>query len=220
VKILEKYVSLAEAERAIEAHPLVSRARVESYGDSVQRLGALVVLSPEGRSALAASSCSEIASRLRRDLLPSVGELAFPRRMRFVRELPVNEQGKTTAAAARAALAQWCQEPVVLEWSSTDAGLSAKLVFPPDLECFKGHFPGCPILPGVAQLYFLRHFARQAFADYPEVATFRRLKFQKIVMPGRELRLEVSRRGDGGFAFSLSSASGACSSGIVERTAQ
>ena len=220
VKILEKYVSLSAAERALESHPFVSKARVEAYGDSVPRLGALAVLSSEGRAALASSSFTAVSSRLRRDLLAAHGDLAFPRRIRFVRELPVNEQGKTTAAAARAALALWCQEPVVLEWSATDAALSAKLTFPPDTECFKGHFPGYPILPGVAQLYFLRHFAKQAFADFPETATYRRLKFQKIILPSRTVSLEVIRRGAESFAFSITGETGPCSSGLVERSVQ
>ena len=218
VKILEKYVSLTDVERAISAHPFVSRVRVETYGSSVQRIGALVVLSADGCAALASSSYAELSSRMRRDLLPSVGELAFPRRMRFVREIPVNEQGKTTAASARAMLSQWCQEPAVLEWTATCDKLSAKLVFPPDAECFKGHFPGFPILPGVAQLYFLRHFARQAFADFPETATYRRLKFQRLVLPGREVILEVARREEGCFGFSISGVTGPCASGIVEGT--
>lgn len=220
VKILEKYVSLTDVERAMAAHPFVSRVRVDTYGSSVQRIGALVVLSADGCAALVASSYAELSSRIRRDLLPSVGELAFPRRMRFIRELPVNEQGKTTAAAARAMLSQWCQEPVALEWTATGDRLSAKLVFPPDAECFKGHFPGFPILPGVAQLYFLRHFARQAFADFPEPATYRRLKFQRLVLPGREIVLDVTRREGGGFGFSIIGATGPCASGIIERTAQ
>ena len=220
VKILEKYVSLTAAEGAMEAHPFISRVRLETYGESVQRIGALVVLSDEGREALAASSFAELSVRLRRDLLSVVGELAFPRRMRFVRELPVNEQGKTTAAAARAMLSAWCQEPVVKEWTCAGDELKAKLVFPPDAECFKGHFPGYPILPGVAQLYFVRHFAKQAFADYPETATYRRLKFQKLIRPGREISLDVARRGEGAFGFSLTAATGPCASGIVERTVQ
>ena len=220
VKILEKYVSLTDVERAMTAHPFVSRVRVETYGSSVQRIGALVVLSADGCAALASSSYAELSSRIRRDLLPSVGELAFPRRVRFVRELPVNEQGKTTAASACAMLSRWCQEPAVLEWTETGDKLSAKLVFPPDAECFKGHFPGFPILPGVAQLYFLRHFARQAFADFPETATYRRLKFQRLVLPGREVILEVARREEGCFGFSISGATGPCASGIVEGPAQ
>ena len=218
VKVLEKYVSLTDVEEALMGHPLVSCVRAEAYGEGVVRIGALVVPSPEGVAALRDSASSEVAARLRRDVLPAVGATAFPRRIRFVRELPVNEQGKTTAAAARAALAAWCQEPVTCSWAQTADSLAADIVFMPDLACFKGHFPGFPILPGVAQLYFLGHFARQAFRDFPDAAVYRRLKFQKIIAPGRKVRLSVSRRGDGAFDFSFSGEHGPCASGIVERS--
>lgn len=219
VKILEKYVSLTASENALAKHPFVERVRVEAYGDAVPRLGALIVLSAEGREALAKSSFADVSLRLRRDLLEGMDEIAFPRRIRYVRELPVNEQGKTVVAAVRAVLAAWCQEPVVLEWSATDGELVAKLAFPPDTECFKGHFPGYAVLPGVAQLYFVRHFARQVFADFPETATYRRLKFQKIVTPRRVVTLTMKRRGAESFEFGIGCDTGPCSSGIIERSA-
>lgn len=216
VKVLEKYVSLTDIEEAFLRHPFVSRVRAEAYGDEVVRIGAIIVPSAEGVAALRASTSSYVASRLRRDILPSVGATAFPRRMRFIRELPVNEHGKTTASAAREVLSAWCQEPLTCSWTQTADSLSVDLVFLPDMVCFKGHFPGCPILPGVAQLYFLRHFARQAFRDFPDAAVYRRLKFQKVITPGCEVRLSVVRRGAGSFEFSISGGHGSCASGIVE----
>ena len=169
---------------------------------------------------LASGTFGEVRRRIRQDLLGTVGKLAFPRRIRFVRALPADERGKTTSAAAKAALAAWCQEPVVLEWQATADTLRAVLVFPPDTECFQGHFPGFPILPGVAQLYFLRHYAKQAFGTFPDAGTWRRLKFQKLGLPGEPLVLEVQRRGDNAFGFSYSKADGAVSSGVVEGGAQ
>lgn len=219
VKVLEKHVSLVEIERAFESHPLVASACAAVCTGDVPRLGVLVVLNGEGRAALASGSYSAVASRLRRDLLPSVGCVAFPRRIRFVRALPANEQGKTTAFAVQSELAEWSQEPVVLDWRETGTELSAKMVFPPDSEFFKGHFPDFPVLPGVAQLYVLWRFAGRAFGDFPAAAVYRRLKFQRIILPGREVTLEVSRRGEVSFEFSFSCASGPCSSGIVERAA-
>ena len=217
VKILESFVSLPAVEAVFEGHPFVSRCRAEACGDSVSRIGALVVLSEEGVKRLKRGTCGALLAQLRRDLLPVLGGAAFPRRVRFVRCLPVDARGKVTADRVRADLAAWCREPVVTGWRQTEGVLTAALTFPPDCECFQGHFPGFPVLPGVAQLFFLRHFARQAFADFPDVATYRQLKFQKLVLPGREVVLTVRRRGEGSFAFELSGASGNCSSGIVER---
>ena len=218
VKILENFVSLPEVESVLERHPFVDRARAEAWGDAVPRLGALVVLNAEGRAALAAGTHADLISRLRHDLLPSCGAAAFPRRIRFVRALPSNERGKTTVADVQAALSAWCREPVVTSWTATSSALAAKLVFPPDCECFSGHFPGFPILPGVAQLYFLRHFARQAFADFPDAATYRRLKFKKIIRPSRDVALSVTRQGAGCFEFRFEVGSDAATSGLVEST--
>lgn len=216
VKILESFVSLPSVEAALEAHPCVAAARVESCGGDVPRLGALIVPSDEGARELASGTHAALAGRIRRDVLPRLGELAFPRRMRFVREIPVDARGKTTVAATREALSSWCREPAVLSWSASQDRLEAALVFPPDCECFKGHFPCQPILPGVAQLYFLRRFAKQAFPDFPDAAVYRRLKFQRLVLPGCEARLSVTRRGAGAFGFELAIGGGPASSGIVE----
>ena len=217
VKILEKYVSLTAVEKAFMKHPYVEKVRVETFGEGVPRIGAIIVLSRAGVEELARGTSTSLCKRFRAELRAEIGDGAFPRRIRFVREFPVNEQGKTTVAAVRDTLAEWCREPATLEWRLSADMLSAKFVFPPDCECFQGHFPGYPVLPGVAQLYFLRHFAKQAFRDFPEAVTFQKLKFQKLVLPGREIDLTV-RRCDGKFEFAMKGATGSCSSGTVSET--
>ncbi len=218
VKVLEEFVSLPAVEAAFARHPLVEAVRVEVCGEDVARLGALVVLSADGRDALAKGTYAALSATLRRELLPVLGERAFPRRIRFVRELPVDARGKTTASNARAALAAWCREPVVCDWSATADRLLATLVFPPDCDCFKGHFPGFPLLPGVAQLFFLRHFARQAFPDFPETAVYQKLKFQKLVLPSVAVTVRVTREGAGRFSFALDVPSGRAASGQLAPT--
>lgn len=220
VKILEEYVSLGAVERALEGHEWVAAARAEAWGEGVARVGALVVPSAAGRAALAGGTYGAVQRRLRQDLADATGRQGFPRRIRFVRALPADARGKTTVAAVRAALSAWCREPVVLEWKATAEALRAVVVFPPDCECFDGHFPGYAVLSGVAQLYFLRHFAKQAFGDFPEAATWRGVKFRKLGRPGRPLLLEVDRKGPGRFGFAYSYGAdgrgGVVSSGAVE----
>jgi len=218
VKILEKYVSLSEVEAALASHPYVNRVRVEAYGEEVVRIGALIVPSAAGLAVSVRGGSSAVATELRAFLRGKIADHAIPRRFRLVREFPTNEQGKTTVAAVRAALGAWCREPAVLSWQATAERIEAELVFPADVECFKGHFPGFPILPGVAQLYFIRHFARQAFPDWPKVPTYKRLKFQKVVLPGRQVRLTVVRNGDRIFTFSLTGENGPCASGQITET--
>lgn len=218
VKILEEFVSLPAVEAALEALPLVAQARVEAYGADVPRLGAVLVLTERGVNVLRRSTYAELSGQIRRDLFATLPGIAVPRRFRFVRELPVNERGKTAAGDVRAILSANWQEPVVFDWTLAPGELSTNLVFPPDSECFRGHFPGFPILPGVAQLFYVCHFARQVFHDFPMTQTYRRLKFQKVVFPADVIRLTVARRSEGGFSFALVGGHDPCASGLIEET--
>lgn len=109
-----------------------------------------------------------------------------------------------------------CREPDVLSWTATADSLVAELRFCGDGEWFSGHFPGFPVLPGVAQLFFLRRFAKRVFSDFPDAASYRRIKFRRLVRPDECVLLEVTRSGDCAFSFKMSVDGEVASSGIVE----
>ena len=108
------------------------------------------------------------------------------------------------------------REPLVLKWAAAADSLEAELVFPADGEWFNGHFPGFPVLPGVAQLFFVRHFARKVFSDFPDAGTYRRIKFRRLVRPDEHVLLEVGRAGPCAFSFKMSVGEAIASSGLVE----
>lgn len=81
---------------------------------------------------------------------------------------------------------------------------------------FYGHFPGCPILPGIVQVAWVVHFAALhlgAGATYRELAS---IKFQRLVQPGMKLVIEIDLdAGNGTLRFRLLDASGTLSSGTL-----
>ena len=109
-----------------------------------------------------------------------------------------------------------CRDPELLAWEETPDSLVAEMIFPPDGEWFSGHFPGFPVLPGVAQLFSLQRFARRAFADFPDAGLYRRIKFRRLVRPNERVRLEVVRKGLRAFSFTMSVGGAIASSGTVE----
>lgn len=111
------------------------------------------------------------------------------------------------------------REPAVLEWAASEDSLVAVLSFPPEGVWFSGHFPGFPVLPGVAQLFFVRRFARRVFPDFPDAGAYRRIKFRRLVRPGEQVRLEVARKRAGAFSFVMSVGGEVASSGQVEGAA-
>lgn len=216
-KVLESFVSLSAVEKALEAHPLVSEARAETVTlDGVVRVGALAVLSAEGRAALAGGTYAGVASRIRRDTLAETGTTAFPRRLRFVAEMPYDARGKVSAAAVKDALSANCREPVVLSCKATAELLDAEMAFPPDGEWFSGHFPEFPILPGVAQLFFVRMFSMRAFGTFPGAASYKNIKFKRPIRPSERVRLKIKRNESCEMSFEYSVAGETASSGIVQ----
>lgn len=62
------------------------------------------------------------------------------------------------------------------------------------LQCFAGHFPGEPIVPGVVQVGWALHFASRLGLDSQHFAGVPRAKFSAIITPDTLLRLNLTRR--------------------------
>jgi len=72
--------------------------------------------------------------------------------------------------------------------------LSADVHVPPESPWFSGHFPGNPILPGVAQLGMVLDALRHAFDDSLRVVEVSRVRFKQMVLPGDRLVVTAEAR--------------------------
>jgi len=92
---------------------------------------------------------------------------------------------------------------------------SVEVVVPQDARYFEGHFPGAPILPGVAQIIALSEEpARIAWPDLGAAVGLRRVKFQKAIRPGDRLELKLTRKTEK-VTFQVLKESEVCSKGIL-----
>jgi len=98
VKIEGKRLSLPELEQRLEAHAWVERACAVAL-PAPQRLGVVVVPSPEGAAALRRLGARALGDALRRHLAPALDPTLLPKRFRYVDALPVSERGKVSAQA-------------------------------------------------------------------------------------------------------------------------
>jgi 3-hydroxymyristoyl/3-hydroxydecanoyl-(acyl carrier protein) dehydratase len=67
----------------------------------------------------------------------------------------------------------------------------AEVQVPSESSWFSGHFPGDPILPGIAQLGLACDTALKALGEHFRVRGFSRIKFRKIIRPGDRLKICV-----------------------------
>jgi 3-hydroxyacyl-[acyl-carrier-protein] dehydratase/UDP-3-O-[3-hydroxymyristoyl] N-acetylglucosamine deacetylase/3-hydroxyacyl-[acyl-carrier-protein] dehydratase len=107
------------------------------------------------------------------------------------------------------------QEPVSENESGGEDAFSADLTFIPDAEYFDGHFSSFKILPGVVQLDYVCRCIRRRWRKAAFSGEVSRLKFQRPVLPGEQVRLEVERLDAERFRFSLSCARAVCTCGIM-----
>ncbi len=72
----------------------------------------------------------------------------------------------------------------------TDAeGMALALRIPEGLAYFKGHFDEVPIVPGVAQIQWAVHYARQYLGLSRSFSHMEAIKFKGLLLPGQRLEL-------------------------------
>lgn len=208
VKIEEKRVSLTALEQRLATSDDVAEARVLMLADErpvvdaagvvlphAVRPAAVVALSEAGRAKLARVGKPALVGELRALLLSAIDRVALPRRWRLVDALPVNAQGKSTEALLGALFVERVDDrPLRPEpkWRIAEpAHAQASIALDPALKVFEGHFPGAPILPGVAQVHWAIAFARERFDMPMKFIRLDTLKFSQPALPGMHLDLEL-----------------------------
>lgn len=196
VKIEGKRVALPEVEALLVKGGLASEAKVFAFGEGRREaLAAVLKPAPQIKDIFLADGKAAAVRKLREELGRNLPAVSIPRRWRLVDELPANAQGKTTVKALESLFdprrPEW-----LLESDEVHEGtrhLRLRLEASPGLEWFRGHFPGLPILPGVAQLLLVE----RAFRAYAHVSgdfkatQVKTLKFRAVTTPGMRLALEL-----------------------------
>lgn len=194
VKLEEKRLSLdAIEQKIVELDDMLQCHVLILEREHRQILACVAVLSEQARQQLQSSSKAQYVAALKAQLKTKLESIAIPRQWRFLTQLPQNSQSKLNKQYMKS-LFQPMLLPIVLEQQNDADSASYRLEFSPELECFKGHFPDYPIFPGVGQIGFIQHFARQTWADLEWCNGFEQLKFQDLIKPYMVLQLKLNRK--------------------------
>jgi len=79
--------------------------------------------------------------------------------------------------------------------SDGQTGITADIDLPGNSPWFSGHFPGFPILPGIAHLSIAAHAIRESEKRKGRnlaVSEIKKVRFRKMVAPGGILKIEAA----------------------------
>jgi len=85
---------------------------------------------------------------------------------------------------------QWYSLKNVRQSDSNE--ISADIQVLPDSPWFCGHFPGEPILPGIAQLGIVFDAIKQSCNQNLKVSSINRVRFKQIIRPNDRLRITAT----------------------------
>lgn len=215
VKVEEKRLSLDQLERTLQQLDWIEQAHCLLLAGERERIAAQLVLGEDGEKALLRHGRKALIRRLRRHLMETFETVVLPRKWLFVDSMPLTAQGKVDTAL----LSQlWRLEPgkfpqlLFCRRSANRVVLEVRVRT--GLAYFDGHFPGQPILPGVAQLAWVEAYGKLFFAIDRPFLTMEVIKFKKIIQPGALLTMTLEWKDETGkLYFEIHSATASHSSG-------
>jgi len=205
-KIEGKRISLSAVEQALRQVTGVADAAALTIDDGQPRLAAVIQLDPEGEEELRRTGAFRLGQALRRRLAEKLEPASLPKRWRFVAAIPAQAMGKRRradllalfeAALAEAAVAG--DEPQIRDSRYDKAGngatrLELDLYIDPALPQLDGHFPGLPIVPGVALVDWAARLAQRHLQIGDGVVRSLQVKFRRLMQPGQVVTLVLEHQ--------------------------
>jgi len=218
VKVEGKRVSLREVEERLQASPLVGEAGAVLLQGRRSYLGVVLVPSEEGKDRLGELGVSNFKSLLKAELAGYFERVVLPRKWRIVSSMPRNSLGKTTQESLQNLFSRQniTTEPTVVSVKKSDNTVEMELHISDSLPYFDGHFPGRPVLPGVAQVDWAACLGKSHLDVVGEFQGLEALKFFQFILPDSKVNLTLTYKPDKQkLYFSYQGDSGKYSSGRI-----
>jgi 3-hydroxymyristoyl/3-hydroxydecanoyl-(acyl carrier protein) dehydratase len=180
----------SEIEQFVHENEWINAARVVSTDSETQTYRVNIELSPSGHGLIRDRGMPELEQRLQSswrhdDTTTDTWDFRADRSGPGWQNIP--EEGPDF--------------PAVLSRLDDNSTYRWLLDISPELDWFRGHFPGNPVLPGVVQLHWAVKVAQAIFGLTGAPAEIKRLKFKSIVMPPRIVELSVFRSSENEVQF-------------------
>ena len=221
-KVSGKRLSLDEMENRLKVSEYICDCKIiilEENGLSKRTSTAVIaILSQEGKRKLEDLGRRKFSTLLKTDLKDYYTPVLIPRFWRYINEFPINSQGKIQTSLLKLFFEGFEEKehrfPDLKSLNCSNDSAKLKFTVPVNCSFFDGHFNGSPILPGVAQIFWVQ-FYTEKLLGLSCIKGINRLKFQRIIQPGDDCSLElIAKNGSVNFQYLVQDE--ICSSGSVK----
>ncbi|MBQ0050575.1 MAG: AMP-binding protein [Treponema sp.] len=189
VKIEEKRISTVEVENRLMQTGLVHDCSVVPMSDRRQYLAAAVVLSAEGKKKFEGVEKYLINRHFHDYLLQYFENVVLPKKWRYLEEIPMDAQGKKKKPEIQKLFAPEnihgipAETVLVRREMAHKIEVEVEVLIPASSDYFDGHFPDFKLLPAVAQIDLVAHFAQRYFGTKLSTPDVKRFKFSEKLLP-------------------------------------
>lgn len=196
VKVEGKRLSLPELEARLLASAWVAQCRALVLQGSRSVVAVVLVLTKEGKHSLSQIGRPQFHARLKEELAAYFERVLLPRKWRIVEELPINHTGKTTQESLERLFKD--TNPTVLSVRKSENQVELELFVPESTVYFDGHFPGRPILPGVAQVDWAARLGKSHLQLSGDFQKLEAVKFYDFIEPDAKVKLTLQYKPEKG----------------------
>ena len=202
VKIAEERISLPEYEDKLKSHDFIESAYVTTVNQNGRIvIGCVITLTDAGKEFIFLNGRHDFINDIKNRLSSYFPNVALPRKVRIVNTIPMNTQGKILKSEIVEILRSNMAEPIIKNLKKSENSFAGDMVFLSDSAYFKGHFDGCPVLPGVIQLHFVIKFIKSFFHKDFKSYDIIKLKFTNLILPDVLIHFELNKINDGEYTF-------------------
>jgi 3-hydroxymyristoyl/3-hydroxydecanoyl-(acyl carrier protein) dehydratase len=109
--------------------------------------------------------------------------------------MPINQQGKITFSTLQELFDEESKlkfpDFLSQEFDENTQEYVIEFILPQNLFYFKGHFQGRPVLPGLVQISWAIHYAKELFGELGTFIRLEGIKFQQVIQPGEKIKLKL-----------------------------
>jgi acyl-coenzyme A synthetase/AMP-(fatty) acid ligase len=197
-KVEEKRVHLDDIENHLISSPLIVDAYIFILGNEKPQICAVIVPSDDGWDIVSQQGRREFCKTLRGYMAKRFEKVTFPRKWKFVQQIPVNTQGKRQLSTIKSMFSDEPSPPPLPQItksiiSESGENISLSFFVPNTLSLLEGHFPQQPIVAGVVQIYWADSYAREYYDISDTAYKLNQIKFNKLIKPAAHYQLNLSR---------------------------